>query len=32
MMERRVAGEPFRNAEIQKRAESFFLTDKTECK
>lgn len=29
-MERRVAGEPFRHPEIQKRAESFFLTNKTQ--
>ena len=27
--ERRVANEPFKNPEIQKRASSFFLTDKT---
>jgi carboxypeptidase D len=32
MMERRVAGEPFKNAEIQKRASSFFATEKTQRK
>ncbi|KAF1832456.1 alpha/beta-hydrolase [Decorospora gaudefroyi] len=29
-VERRVPGQPFKNSEIQKRASSFFLTNKTE--
>ncbi|KAF1943884.1 alpha/beta-hydrolase [Clathrospora elynae] len=29
ILERRVVGEPFRNPEIQKRASSFFLTEKS---